>query len=63
MTSSKPEYFDRLVGMSIMLCLLTVLLSVTIALIAAFNEEFLASGVCLIPASLSAGSLLICLVR
>ena len=63
MTSSKPEYYDRLVGMSIMLCLLTVLLSVTIALIAAFNEEFLASGVCLIPASLSSGSLLIYLVR
>ena len=63
MMNSKREHFDRLIRMSMMLCFLTVLLSVTIATIAAFNGDFLASGVCLIPASLSSGSLLICLVR
>ena len=58
MTSSKREHFDRLVGMSITLCLLTVFLSVIIASIAALYGEFLASWVCLIPASLSPASYL-----
>ena len=44
MLNSKREHFDRLIGMSMMLCFLTVLLSVIIASIAALNRDFLPLG-------------------
>ena len=63
MKESSQEQGHILIGLSILFSIGTVALSIIFALVAISHENFLASGVCLIPASISSGVLLNSLTR
>ena len=58
MNGDKKDNGQTLVGLSILLCISTTVLSFLIALLAAFAGEFQAAGIGLLPASIASGVLI-----
>ena len=58
MKEQKQDQGPMLIGFAILLCIGTLAVSGIMALVAASNSEFMAAGICMIPASISSSALL-----